>query len=39
MRTILLKIAYDGTAYHGFQRQSNAVTVQSRIEDAIAAAC
>lgn len=37
MRTILLKIAYDGTAYHGFQRQSNAVTVQSRIEDAIAA--
>ena len=28
MRNLLLTIAYDGSAYHGFQVQKNAVTVQ-----------
>jgi tRNA pseudouridine38-40 synthase len=29
-------IAYDGTAYHGFQRQSNASSVQATLESALA---
>ena len=36
MRVIALKIAYLGTAYHGFQRQTNARSVQQCIEEAIA---
>ena len=32
---ILLKIAYLGTAYHGWQVQPNGVTVQQRMQDAI----
>jgi tRNA pseudouridine38-40 synthase len=28
-------IAYDGTAYHGFQRQKNAPTIQLRLEEAL----
>ena len=32
MRTLKLTIAYDGTAYHGFQRQQNAVAVQQVLE-------
>lgn len=28
-------LAYDGTAYHGFQRQANAPTVQGRVEAAL----
>lgn len=35
MKMIALKIAYLGTAYHGFQRQNNATSVQSCIEQAI----
>src|SRR5438105_2637810 len=37
MRNIRLTIAYDGTAYHGWQRQkSGVVTVQGTIESALA---
>ncbi len=35
MRQILLKIKYLGTAYHGWQVQSNAVTVQETLQDAV----
>lgn len=37
MRTIKLILAYDGTAYAGFQRQPNGVTIQERLEDALRA--
>lgn len=33
MRNIKLVVAYDGTNYHGFQRQTNAVTVQEVLEE------
>jgi len=33
MRNLKVCIAYNGAAYHGFQRQSNAVTIQQTIED------
>lgn len=36
MKNIKLTIAYDGTNYSGWQRQSNARTVQGQIERAIA---
>ncbi|MBR5613753.1 MAG: tRNA pseudouridine(38-40) synthase TruA [Clostridia bacterium] len=32
MRNIAVKIMYDGSRYHGWQYQKNAVTVQERIE-------
>ena len=32
---ILLRLAYLGTAYHGFQVQTNAVTIQQCIQDAV----
>jgi tRNA pseudouridine38-40 synthase len=35
MRTILLNVEYDGTAYAGWQVQSNALTVQEVIESAL----
>lgn len=35
MRCVKLTIAYDGTAYQGFQRQPDRVTVQSVAEDAL----
>lgn len=35
MRNIKLTIQYDGTAYHGWQTQENAVTVQETLENAI----
>ena len=35
MRNIKLTIKYDGTAYHGWQSQKNAVTVQDVVENAI----
>lgn len=35
MRNIKLVVAYDGTAYHGFQRQDNALTVQQVLEQAL----
>lgn len=30
-----VKMAYDGSAYHGFQRQENALTVQEVVEEAL----
>jgi tRNA pseudouridine38-40 synthase len=35
-RTLKLTIAYDGTAYAGWQRQANAQTIQQVLEDEIA---
>ncbi len=35
MKKILLEIQYDGTMYHGWQRQPNAVTIQEVIERAL----
>ena len=37
MRTLKLTVAYDGTAYHGWQFQPDRPTVQGTIEAAIAA--
>lgn len=36
MRTLKLAIAYDGTAYVGWQRQANGVSVQQLLEEAFA---
>ena len=35
MRRVLLTVSYDGTAYAGWQRQANAMTVQQRLEEAL----
>lgn len=35
-RNIRLTVAYDGTAYHGFQRQANALAIQQVLEDRLA---
>lgn len=35
MHNIKLTLQYDGTAYHGWQTQENAVTVQATVENAI----
>ena len=35
MRNIKLTLAYNGTAYHGWQRQKNALTVQEVVERAV----
>lgn len=35
MKNYLLTLCFDGTAYHGWQVQPNADTVQSRLQDAI----
>ena len=32
MRTLKLTVAYDGTNYHGFQKQTNALTVQQVLD-------
>ena len=34
-RNIKLIMCYDGTAYHGWQMQENAVTVQQKLSEAI----
>jgi len=34
---VLLTVAYDGTAYAGWQRQQNAIAVQQRLEEALSA--
>lgn len=39
MRTIKLIVAYDGSGYHGFQKQKNAQTVQGVLEEALAKLC
>lgn len=36
---IALRLSYLGTAYHGWQRQKNGVTVQQRLEEAIEKTC
>lgn len=36
MRNICLTIEYDGTAYHGWQRQENALSIQEVVEEALA---
>lgn len=36
MRTLKLTIQYDGTAYVGWQRQPNGVSIQALLEDALA---
>jgi len=36
VKNIKLTLAYDGTNYHGFQIQQNAVTIQEELEKAIA---
>ncbi len=33
MRNLKVCIAYNGAAYHGFQRQNNAITVQQTVEE------
>lgn len=35
MRRLLFTIRYDGTAYHGWQVQQNALTVQQLVQDAL----
>lgn len=35
MKKVLLKIAYDGTDYHGWQVQPNGITIQETLQDAI----
>lgn len=35
MRNLRLRLEYNGEAYHGWQLQANAVTVQGKIEDAV----
>lgn len=35
IRNIALSLSYDGTDYHGWQTQSNAVSVQSTLNDAV----
>ncbi len=35
MRNIVLRLMFDGAAYHGFQRQKNGVTIQEKLEDAV----
>jgi len=39
MRRIALKIKYCGTAYHGWQRQKNDITVQEVLENALSITC
>ncbi|MFN3529047.1 MAG: tRNA pseudouridine(38-40) synthase TruA [Bacteroidia bacterium] len=35
MQRYFVELAYDGTAYHGWQRQMNAMSVQQRLEEAM----
>ena len=35
MRNLLLRLMYDGTAYHGWQVQPNGITVQEKVQDAV----
>lgn len=35
MRNLLVEIAYNGSAYHGFQVQENAITVEEVVQDAV----
>ena len=33
MKRVMLKVAYDGTDYCGWQRQSNGITIQQVLEE------
>lgn len=35
MKNIAMRICYDGTAYHGWQRQKNGLTIQQIIEESL----
>lgn len=35
MMNYLITLKYDGSGYHGWQRQNNAITVQQRVEEAV----
>ena len=35
LRRILLVVSYDGTNYHGWQLQKNAVTIEEKLNEAI----
>ncbi len=37
MKRVRLRVAYDGTAYHGWQYQENAVTIEEKLHEAIMA--
>lgn len=39
MSRVLLRVEYDGTAYAGWQRQENALSVQQVLEEALSRAC
>lgn len=39
MKRILLTVEYDGTAYAGWQRQTNGLAVQQVLEEALTSAC
>ncbi len=39
MRTLKLVVAYDGSAYHGFQKQKNNVAVQNILEEVLSKLC
>lgn len=39
MRNIALHLSYDGSAYHGWQRQREDITVQQRLEEALGLVC
>ena len=39
MRNLLLTISFDGSAYHGWQVQENALTVQQTLQDALEHIC
>ena len=34
-RNLLLKIQYDGSSYHGYQIQPEAITIQKVVQDAL----
>ena len=39
MRTVKLRIAFDGTDYCGWQRQKNGISIQDEIERALSIIC
>ena len=39
MRNLALRLRYDGSAYHGWQRQKDLITVQQAVEEAVEKTC